>query len=68
MLAALGLVGLCTTLAAIVLSLFPAADEPNKPLAVMKVVGLTALMVGSGGVVFLLRTRRLDDIATSTRS
>jgi len=59
-LAALGLVGLCTTLAAIVLSLFPAADEPNKPLAVLKVVGLTALMVGSGVVVFLLRTRRLE--------
>jgi len=61
MLAALGVVGLCTTLAAIVLSLFPAADEPNKPLAVMKVVGLTALMVGSGVGVFLLRTRRVDN-------
>jgi glutamate:GABA antiporter len=58
MLAALGLVGFGTTLAAIVLSLFPAADEPNKPLAVIKVIGLTAVMVGSGIIVFFLRTRR----------
>jgi len=58
LLALLGTVGFLTTSAAIVLSLFPAADEPNKPLAVLKVVGLTALMVGSGVVVFRARTRR----------
>jgi len=58
MLAALGVVGLLTTLAAIVLSLFPADDEPNKPLAVLKVVGMTVLMAGSGVVVFGMRRRR----------
>jgi hypothetical protein len=58
LLAALGVVGLITTVAAISLSLFPAADEPNKPLAVLKVVGMTALMAGSGVVVFGMRRLR----------
>ena len=28
--------------------LAPAADEPNKPLAVLKIVGLTAILIGIG--------------------
>jgi amino acid transporter len=60
LLAALGVVGLMTTIAAIALALFPAPDEPNKPLAVLKVVGMTALMTGSGVVVFAMRRRRPD--------
>ncbi len=51
-------VGLVTTIGAIVLALFPAADDPNKPLAVAKVVLLTALMIGSGVAVYALGTRR----------
>lgn len=42
------MVGLLTTASSIVLAAFPADDEPNKVLAVVKVLGLTALMVVSG--------------------
>ena len=51
---ALGIIGLLSTTATIVLSTIPAGDEPNKPLTVLKVVGGAALMVGSGAVVFAL--------------
>jgi glutamate:GABA antiporter len=50
--AVLGVVGLVTTIASIVLSLFPAEDDPNKLLAVLKVVGLTLVMVGAGVIVY----------------
>jgi len=40
--------GLLTTAASIALAIFPPADEPNKALAVVKIIGLTVLMVGSG--------------------
>jgi amino acid transporter len=53
----LATLGLATTSAAIVLSFFPSADEPNKPLAVFKIAGVTLLMVGSGVVVYLTRGR-----------
>src|SRR5437762_11307182 len=45
---ATAVVGLFTTLGAIVLSLVPRADEPNKLLAVGKVVGMTALLLAGG--------------------
>jgi len=41
-------VGLFTTFGAIVLAVFPADEEPNKPLAVAKVLLLTAIVLGSG--------------------
>ena len=52
-----GAIGFLTTAVSIVLALFPAPEEPNKMLAVFKVVGMTVLMVGSGVVVFRARTR-----------
>jgi amino acid transporter len=55
LLAALGLVSTATT---IVLSTFPASDDPNKPLAVAKVLGGTALLVGAGVVVFVIERRK----------
>ncbi|MEO9169671.1 MAG: APC family permease [Candidatus Baltobacteraceae bacterium] len=51
-------VGLATTLCSAVLAGFPADDDPNKTLAVVKVIGLTALMVGSGIAVYAAGTRR----------
>lgn len=51
-------VGLATTLAAIVFAGFPADDDPNKTLAVVKVVGLTAAMLLTGVGIFLLGRRR----------
>jgi len=42
------LVGLATTTVTIILSMIPQPDEPNKPLAVLKIVGGTAALVGVG--------------------
>jgi amino acid transporter len=55
---ALAALGLMTTLVAIGLSLVPAEDEPNKPLAVLKVAGLSLLLVLAGAAVFVLGKRR----------
>jgi hypothetical protein len=52
------LIGLGTTLAAIIFAGFPAEDDPNKPLAVVKVVGLTAAMILSGVAIYALGRRR----------
>jgi len=52
-------IGLFTTVFAIVMAVFPADDEPNKALAVAKVLGLTALMIVSGVLVYLRGTRRI---------
>jgi glutamate:GABA antiporter len=51
-------VGFCTTLLTIALSLIPAADEPNKVLAVVKIVGLTGLVLITGVVLYWLGKRR----------
>lgn len=55
---ALASVGLVSTAITIVLSAIPGADEINKPLAVAKVVGGTALLVGIGVGVFLVARYR----------
>ena len=48
----LGLLGFASTTLTILLSLLPAPDEPNKPLAVLKVLGLTAVLLGVGVVIY----------------
>jgi amino acid transporter len=56
-------IGLITTLFAIVLSVIPADNEPHKAMAVAKVLGSTALMVGAGVIVFWsgrLRQRAIE--------
>jgi glutamate:GABA antiporter len=53
-----GLVGLTTTLASIVLAVFPAEDEPRKALAVVKVVGLTMALLTTGVTVYLSGRKR----------
>jgi hypothetical protein len=50
-------VGFVSTSVTIVLSCFPAADETNKPLAVIKVLLGTAILVGAGLAVFLAERR-----------
>jgi amino acid transporter len=47
-------VGLVSTAATIVLSVIPGSDEANKPLAVAKVLGATAVLVGAGVVMFVV--------------
>ncbi len=50
-------IGLVTTLLTIVLAVIPPNDEPHKGIAIAKVVGSTALLVGAGIAVFLSRRR-----------
>ena len=50
---AMASMGLASTLITIVLSIFPSADEPNKPLAVVKVVGGMIVFVGTGVAFFI---------------
>jgi amino acid transporter len=59
---ALASIGLASTALTILLSAVPAGDEPNKPLAIAKVVGGTMVLVGAGVAVFFVsryKTRRL---------
>ena len=55
---ALASIGLASTALTIVLSAIPADDEPNKPLAVLKVIGGTVVLVGIGVAVFLASRRK----------
>jgi amino acid transporter len=55
---ACALLGLFTTIGAIVLVLVPPDSEPNKPLAVAKVVGATLAVMGSGALVYALGRER----------
>jgi amino acid transporter len=55
---ALGLVGIASTATTIVLCLIPGADQPNKPLAVAKVVGATLVQLGLGIAIFSMERRR----------
>ena len=49
---ALGVLGFATTLVTIAFSVIPADDEPHKILAVVKIVGLTALLLAIGVFAF----------------
>ncbi len=51
-------VGLFTTIASIVLSTIPPADEPNKPLAVIKIVGLTLVLLAAGALFYAAAARK----------
>ena len=55
---ALASVGLASTSLTILLSLVPGSDEPNKALAVVKVLGGTIVLVGAGVAVFIAERRR----------
>lgn len=54
----LAALGFATTLVAIGLALIPANDEPNKVLAVVKIAGLTLVLLAAGAVVYVLGKRR----------
>ena len=56
--------GFCTTAASIGLAMVPAADEPDKALAVIKVVGLTVALVAVGAGVYVAGRRGGDGRAT----
>jgi amino acid transporter len=54
----LGAVGFVVSVATIGLACVPAADDPNKTLAVIKIVGGSAALVGAGALVYFLGKRR----------
>jgi amino acid transporter len=56
----LGALGFLTTSIAIVLACIPAAAEPNKPLAVAKIVGSSLGLLAIGGVVYVVGRNRRD--------
>jgi amino acid transporter len=55
---AFAVLGLVTTVSAIVLTLVPPEAEPNKPLAVAKIVGATLVVMASGALVYTLGRER----------
>jgi len=54
----LATLGFAVTVAAIVLACVPADDDPNKMLAVVKIVGGSMVLVATGSVVFFIGKRR----------
>jgi amino acid transporter len=55
---ALGAVGFTTTTISVALAMLPADDEPNKPLAVIKIIGLTVVMIGVGVGLYVAGRRK----------
>ena len=55
---ALAAVGFTTTTISVGLAMLPADDEPNKPLAVIKIIGLTAVMIGVGVGLYVAGRRK----------
>jgi amino acid transporter len=62
----LGSIGLISTSITIFLSVFPSADEPHKAMAVVKVVGGTAVMIGIGLVLLLIARYKGRKLAGQT--
>jgi glutamate:GABA antiporter len=62
------LVGFATTLIAVVFAGFPADDDPNKFLAVTKVIGLTAAVLLSGAAIYLLGRKKAAERRSHTLS
>jgi amino acid transporter len=58
---ALGALGFITTAISIVLACVPAEDDPNKALAVAKVVGSSIVLLGIGAALFVLGNRRAQN-------
>lgn len=55
---ALATIGFTTTAISVGLAMLPADDEPNKLLAVVKIMGLTAAMIGVGVVLYVTGRRK----------
>ena len=56
----LAAIGFLTTAVAIVLACVPADEEPNKPLAVAKIVGLSAILFAVGAMVYVAGRKRAE--------
>jgi hypothetical protein len=60
---AVSCVGFVTTLLTIIVSLIPAPDEPNKLLAVGKIVGSTSVLLVLGWLLYYFGKRRRTALA-----
>ena len=54
----LSVLGLLTTIVSSVLACIPPADEPDKFLAVTKIIGSSVLLIAIGGVIYLIGKRK----------
>ena len=61
---ALASIGLLSTTLTLVLSVIPGADESNRALAVFKVIGSTAVLIGAGVIVYVIAERKKARAAT----
>ena len=59
------IVGFATTTGAAVLSVIPPDDEANKVLHVLRILGMTLLLVAAGAAVYLLGRRRAASFNSS---
>jgi glutamate:GABA antiporter len=55
-------VGIASTTLAILLATLPPADEPNKALAVAKIIGLTVVLLGAGAIIYWKGRRRASEV------
>ena len=55
---ALASLGFLTTTISVGLAMLPADEEPNKPLAALKIIGLTAAMIGVGVGLYVAGRRK----------
>ena len=60
----MAIVGMFMTILTIVLSTVPQPDEPNKPLAVLKVVGGSAVLLAIGAWLYWAGKRRASNVPT----
>jgi hypothetical protein len=58
-------VGFATTSFTIALSVLPAPDETNKLLAVIKIVGLSGVLLGTGWLLYFCGKRKRNVSASS---
>ena len=54
----LAAVGFLVSVAAIVLACVPADDDPNKTLAVIKIVGASVVLFAAGAAIYFTGTRK----------
>ncbi len=55
---ALGCIGLLVTSGAIILAMMPSADEPHPVLAMVKIIGLSSLLIGAGWAIYASSKRK----------
>jgi len=53
-----GVIGFLVTVLTILLSVIPQPDEPNKPLAVLKIVGGSVVLLAIGAWIYWAGKRR----------